>query len=444
MVLETLLSFSFTGMIAQGAVTGSPVTLITELIILVFLIIASAFISGSEVAYFSLSPNDMEELHHRKGKSSSAALKLLSKPERLLSTILVANNVINIAVIILAAFISSRLFDLGNNPVLSFIIEVVVITFILLLFCEIIPKVLASRNQLKFALMMAPALTFTYGLFRPVASLLAYSSFFVKKRHKSRDSGMNINDLSVALDLTSAEIKDDKELLRGVVRFGNTSVSAIMCPRVDVTALDIERGFHSIMPEVIESGFSRIPVYSGTFDHVRGILFVKDLLPHLGKPDNFRWQTLIRPAYVVPETKKISELLKEFQAKKIHIAIVVDEYGGTSGLVTLEDVLEEIVGEITDETDEENPLYRVTGEGKWIFEGKILLNDFCRITGLEDDPFEEVRGESETLAGLLLELLGEIPVRGREISAGGFRFVIESIENRRIREISVEKKGEEI
>ena len=210
---------------------------------------------------------------------------------------------------------------------------------------------------------------------------------------------------------------------------------------MDVTALDISKGFHTIIQEVVESGFSRIPVYSGTFDNVKGILFVKDLLPHLGKPDNFRWQTLIRPAYVVPETKKISELLKEFQTKKIHMAIVVDEYGGTSGLVTLEDVLEEIVGEITDETDEEVPLFRETGPGRWIFEGKILLNDFYRITGMEDDPFEEVRGESETLAGLLLELLEEIPVKGRTISAGGFKFTIESIENRRIREITAEKQG---
>lgn len=417
-------------------------TLVTEIIILVLLIIASAFISGSEVAYFSLTPGDMEELQHRKGKRPAAAMKLLAKPDRLLSTILVANNIINIAIIILAAFISSRMFDLSNNPVLSFIIEVVVITFILLLFCEIIPKVFATRSQLKFTLMMAPALTFVSGLLKPLASLLSYSSFFVKRRPRTRDSGLSIDDLSAAIDLTSSGIKDEKDILKGVVRFGNTNTSAIMCPRIDVTALDISKGFHTIMEEVVESGFSRIPVYSGSFDNVKGILFVKDLLPHLGKPDNFRWQTLIRPAYVIPETKKISELLKEFQTKKIHMAIVVDEYGGTSGLVTLEDVLEEIVGEITDETDEEEPLYRETGNGKWVFDGKILLNDFYRITGLEDDPFEDVRGDSETLAGVLLELLEEIPVKGRVISAGGFTFTIETIENRRIREINVEKKGE--
>jgi len=435
------MSGSLSGLVALSAMTVAPVTLVMEIIFLIFLIVASAFISGSEVAYFSLTPNDMEDMQHNRGRNSSAALKLLSKPDRLLSTILVANNTLNIAIIILAAFISSRLFDLSNNPLLSFLIEVVVITFILLLFCEIMPKVMASRYQLKFALMMAPALTFTSKVFKPLASLLSYSSFFVKGKSRSRDNILNINDLSVALELTSSEIKDDKDLLKGVVRFGNINVSAIMCPRMDVSALDIRRGFHSIMAEVIESGFSRIPVYAGSFDHVKGILFVKDLLPHLDKPDTFRWQSLIRPAYVVPETKKISELLKEFQAKKIHMAIVVDEYGGTSGLVTLEDVLEEIVGEITDETDEEIPLYRETGEHKWIFDGKILLNDFYRITGTEDDPFEDIRGDAETLAGLLLELLEEIPVKGRVISSGKFHFTIETVEKRRIREITVEKKG---
>jgi len=440
--LETILSGSLAGFFTVAAITGTMVSLVTEIIILILLIIASAFISGSEVAYFSLSPNDMEKLQHAKAGNSSTALRLLSKPDRLLSTILVANNTINIAIIILAAFISSRLFDLSNNPILAFIIEVVVITFFLLLFCEIMPKVVASRYQLRFALMMAPALSATSAVFKPLASLLSYSTFFVKGRSRNRDSSLNIDDLSAALDLTSSEIRDDRDLLKGVVRFGNISVSAIMCPRMDVTALDIQKGFHSIMAEVVESGFSRIPVYAGSFDHIRGILFVKDLLPHLGKPDSFRWQSLIRPPYVVPETKMISDLLKEFQAKKIHMAIVVDEYGGTSGLVTLEDVLEEIVGEITDETDEEIPLFRQTGEGRWSFDGKILLNDFYRITGTDTDPFEDIRGDSETLAGLLLELLEEIPAKGRVISAGGFEFTIETIEKRRIREITVEKKGE--
>ncbi len=434
------MSCSHAGISLLTAVSGVDFALIPEIIFLILLVIASAFISGSEVAYFSLTPNDLDELEHDKKRNGLTALRLLSKPDRLLSTILVANNTINIAIIILAAFISSKLFDLSDNPVLSFIIEVVVITFILLLFCEVMPKVYASKNQLRFALKMAPALTFATKLFRPLASLLSLSTFFVKRRTKTRDGNISINDLSDALELTSSEIKDDKEILKGIVRFGNISVSAVMCPRMDVTALDIHRGFNSILPEVIDSGFSRIPVYAGSFDNVKGILFVKDLLPHLGKPDTFKWQSIIRPPYIVPETKKISELMKEFQEKKIHMAIVVDEYGGTSGIVTLEDILEEIVGEITDETDEEIPLYRETGQGSWIFDGKILLNDFYRVTGTEGNPFADVRGDSETLAGLLLELIEEIPLKGRVISAAGFKFIIETIDKRRIKEIRVERK----
>lgn len=434
------MSCSYAGIFLSTAVSGADFALIPEIILLILLVVVSAFISGSEVAYFSLTPGDLEELEHSKKRNGASALRLLSKPDKLLSTILVANNTVNIAIIILAAFISSRLFDLSDNPVLSFIIEVVVITFILLLFCEVMPKVYASKNQLSFALRMAPALTFATKLFRPLTSLLSMSTFFVKRRAKTRDTNISINDLSDAIELTSSEIRDDKEILKGIVRFGNISVSAVMCPRMDVTALDIRRGFNSILPEVIDSGFSRIPVFAGSFDNVKGILFVKDLLPHLGKPDTFKWQSIIRPPYIVPETKKISELMKEFQEKKIHMAIVVDEYGGTSGIVTLEDILEEIVGEITDETDEEIPLYRETGPGSWIFEGKILLNDFYRITGTEGDPFADVRGDSETLAGLLLELIEEIPLKGRVISAGGFKFTIETIDKRRIKEIRVERK----
>jgi len=432
------------GILPPVAFTGSIITLALEIAFLILLMFASAFVSGSEVAYFSLTPTDIEELEHSRSRRAATAMKLLSRPEKLLSSILVTNNIINIALIILAAFISSRLFDLSNNPILSFIIEVVVITFLLLLFCEVMPKVYASRHQLRFALTMAPSLAVASRIVSPLASALSFSSFFVKKRSRPRNSSMDISDLSTALELTSSEMKDDRELLKGVVRFGNISVSAVMCPRIDVTALDITRGFSFVMSEVIEAGFSRIPVYSGSFDIVKGILFVKDLLPHLGKPDTFRWQTLIRPPYMIPETKKISELLKEFQEKKIHMAIVVDEYGGTSGIVTLEDVLEEIVGDITDETDEELPLFRETGEGRWVFDGKILLNDFYRITGADDGLFADIRGDSETLAGLLLELLREIPLHGRVITSEGFRFTIEKVEKRRIREIGVEKISKEL
>lgn len=415
--------------------------MIPATILLILLIFVSALVSGAEVACFSLTPADIDDLRRRKGKKATALLRLLSKPDRLLSTIVVANNTLNIAIIVLAAFISSAVLDLSHSPILSFVIQVAAIAFILLLFGEIMPKLYASRRQLKLSLMMAPVLSVAEVIFRPLSSLLIPSSSSARGRSRMRTSSMRMDDLSDALELTSSEMREDKEILKGIVRFGNINVNAIMCPRIDVTALEIHRGFNSIMPEVIESGFSRIPVFSGSFDHVKGVLFVKDLLPHLGKPDSFRWQSLIRPPYVVPETKKISELLKEFQDKKIHMAIVVDEYGGTSGIVTLEDILEEIVGEIIDETDEEEPLYRKTGTASWIFDGKILLNDFLRITETENDPFADLRGDSETLAGLLLEMLGEIPAKGRIITAGGFDFTIESVEKRRIREIQAVRKG---
>jgi gliding motility-associated protein GldE len=298
----------------------------------------------------------------------------------------------------------------------------------------------ASRNQLREVLIAAPLLSAASVVFKPITSFLMLSSSFAKGRSKLTTGNLRLDELSDALELTSSETNEDKEILRGIVRFGNINVNTVMCPRIDVTALEIHRGFNSIMPEVIEAGFSRIPVYSESFDHVKGILFVKDLLPHLGKADTFRWQSLIRPPYVVPETKKISELLKEFQEKKIHIAVVVDEYGGTSGIVTLEDILEEIVGEIIDETDEEEPLYRETAPGNWVFDGKILLNDFLRITGTDEEIFASLRGEAETLAGLLLEMVGEIPSKGRVISAGGFDFTIEAVEKRRIREIIAVKR----
>lgn len=438
--METILpAFQF-GIISGIIFTPPGLRVIAEIIILIILLFSAAFIAGTEVSYFSLTPNDLENLSEKKGKRNAMVLKLLSKPDRLLSTILVTNNALNIAIIILAAFITSQVFNFSNNPVLAFIIEVVVITFILLLFGEIMPKVYASRNQLRYSIMMAPALTICSKIFKPLALLLMLSSVFVRRRAKARSKNLSMDDLSDALELTSSEIKEDKEILKGIVRFGNITVSSIMCPRIDVMALDIKKSFSTILPEVIESGFSRIPVYSGSFDNIKGILFVKDLLPYLSKTDTFKWQSLIRPAYVVPETKKINELLKEFQEKKIHIAIVVDEYGGTSGIVTLEDVLEEIVGEIVDETDEEIPLFKKISDGSWIFDGKVLINDFYRITGTEGNIFEDYIGESETLAGLLLELLGEIPSKGRVISIGGFDFTIESVGNRRIREIKVVKK----
>jgi putative hemolysin len=414
--------------------------IVIGLIVAMILLLGSALMSASEVAFFSLRPEDIEKIKSHKDRKSKTALKLYSNPEKLLSTILVANNTINIAIVLLAAYLSSRIFDFSSEPVIGFIINVVVITFILLFFGEVMPKVYASRNHIAITLIMAGPLKVLQRVFQPVTYFLILSSTFVKKRTGTRRSNISMDDLSDALELTSDEFNEDEKILKGIVNFGNINVSAIMCPRIDVTAINIKSGFDTIVPVIINSGFSRIPVYSGSFDNVKGILYAKDVLPYTGNTGNFKWQALLRPPYFVPESKKINDLLKEFQTKKIHMAVVIDEYGGTSGIVTLEDILEEIVGEIIDEGDEEEPLYRKLEDSVYIFEAKILMNDFCRVINVDEDLFEEVKGESETLAGLILELTGEIPQKDQIIKYRDFVFKIESADKRKIKEIRVEIK----
>jgi gliding motility-associated protein GldE len=440
--LEAVITLSILSTLSTVSVSAPDLQTFTGMAILVLLLAGSALMSASEVAYFSFRPEDIENFKTKKDKHSRTAIKLYNNPEKLLSTILVANNTINIAIVLLSAYLSSRMFDFTSEPVAGFIINAVVITFILLFFGEIMPKVFASRNHLKVALFMAVPLKIIEKAFSPVTALLILSSSFVKRRTGTRRSNISMNDLSDALELTSDDFDEDEKILKGIVNFGNINVSAIMCPRIDVTAIDIKSGFNLIVPEIISSGFSRIPVYSGSFDNVKGILYAKDVLPYTRNPANFKWQALLRPPYFVPETKKINDLLKDFQTKKIHMAIVIDEYGGTSGIVTLEDILEEIVGEISDEGDEDQMLYRKLDGNKYAFEGKILLNDFCKILEIDEEIFEEVRGESETLAGLILELTGEIPESGQTVHYERFVFRINSADRRRIKEIYVEINNE--
>jgi len=435
--LEPGYSYSVVEFLSGVIIYAPDYKIIIGFVVLACLLLCSALMSGSEVAYFSLSPDDIKKIKSDKGKKAQSVLSLFNKPERLLSTILVANNTVNIAVVLLSAFISARLFDFSSSPVLGFLMEIVVITFMLLLFGEILPKVYATRYNVSMALFMAFPLAVIEKLFRPVTSLLILTSSFVKKRAGLHRSNISMDDLSDALELTSDDLSEDEKILKGIVNFGNINVSAIMCPRIDVTAVDIQSGFSKIIPVIINSGFSRIPVYSESFDNVKGILYAKDFLPYMDNSDSFKWQSLLRAPYFVPETKKINDLLKEFQVKKIHMAVVIDEYGGTAGIITLEDILEEIVGEITDESDEDEELYRKLDDKTYVFEGKILLNDFNKILDLEDDTFDIVRGESETLAGLILELTGEFPQKDQTIKYRGFTFQIESVDRRRIREIRV-------
>jgi gliding motility-associated protein GldE len=421
----------------DSIIVNSPTSVvIVGFVILGIMLIFSAFISGSEVAFFSLTPSNIDTLSNDRSKRASHVLRLTGMPEKLLGTILVANNFINVGIVMLSAYLSNELFDFSGSPILGFVLEVVVITFILLLFGEILPKVYATRSGLPFALFMATPLLFLEKMFRPISIILIKSTSLIKKLDSR--SQISKGELTEAISLASGENKDDEKILKGIVKFGNIYAREIMQPRIDVTAIDIKTPFKDVIPFIIESGFSRIPVYRGSFDSVEGILYVKDLLPHFHKPNSFNWQSLIRPPYYVPETKKINDLLEEFQTKKIHMAVVIDEYGGTSGIITLEDILEEIMGEIPDESGNDDISYEQIGENLYIFEGKTQLNDFFKVLEIEDNPFEQVRGESDTLAGLILEITGEIPASGYSVEYNKFIFTIEAADKRRIKKIKVE------
>jgi len=410
---------------------------ITEIVVVVILLFFSAMVSGSEVAFFSLSPKQAFDLKEEDSRRSQVALRHLEKPERLLANILITNNFINVGIVILAAFVSTSVTDFSHNPVLGFFIQVVVITFILLLFGEIIPKIYANRFSLKFARRMALPLSVLDRVFAPLIFILVRSTNLVNRRLARKGPNVSMDDLSEALDLTTGVVKDEKEMLEGIVRFSNLEASEIMKPRTDVIAVDIETDMQHLIKVIIQSGFSRIPVYEETSDNLRGILYVKDLLPHIGKGASYNWRELIREPFYVPESKKINDLLKEFQERKIHLAIVVDEYGGTEGIVTMEDILEEVVGEITDESDGSEQFYRRIDARTTIFDGKTLLNDFYKVTDLDDELFDDVKGDAETIAGLLLELKGGFPRQNDIITCKNVDFTVLAMDKRRIKEIKV-------
>lgn len=407
------------------------------LAVLVLLLLCSALISGSEVAYFSLSPSDKEKYKHEESKKSGNINKLFDIPERLLGTILISNNFVNVAVVIISNYIINRIVDLSEARIVGFVLQVIIITFLLLLFGEILPKIYATQYANKFVRVMATPLVILEKIFRPVSKILISSTSLIQKKFSRIREDISMDDLSEALDLPSTEITEDREILKGIVRFGGIDVKEIMKARTDIFAININTKLGKLIPAIISSGYSRIPVYTDSLDNIKGVLYIKDLLPHINKPNSFRWQSLLRPPYFVPETKKINILLKEFQTKKIHMAIVLDEYGGTYGLITLEDILEEIVGEIIDEYDDEEITYKKIEENIFLFKGKTQLYDFYKITGTEIDVFDEVKGEADTLAGLILELEGEIPEKNDVIEYKNFIFNVTSVDNRRIKEVKV-------
>jgi len=412
-----------------------------SLIILAFLLLVSALISGSEIAYFSLPSSQFDDPKSQKHGADSVVKILLQRPKRLLATILIANNFVNVSIVILSTYITTLLFNLQNFPVLSFVIQIVAVTFLILFFGEIMPKIYASQQALSFARLMARPIQLLIKFLYPLSSVMVKSTSFIDKKMIRKGPQISRSELSEAIDITTDDDiqEEERKILQGIVKFGDIDVTEIMKSRTEVTAVDLMLKFDDLYKMILESGFSRIPVYKNSIDKIEGMLYIKDLLPHLDKQNDFNWQELIRPAFFVPENKKINDLLKEFQTKKIHFAIIVDEYGGTSGIVTLEDVLEEIVGEISDEFDsyEDDVQYKKIDDYTYLFEAKTSLNDFSKILDINDDIFEDVKGDSDSLGGLILELIGKIPKKAEKISFKNFIFTIEAVDNRRIKEIVV-------
>lgn len=422
--------------------TGAIFAAILAAILLFF----SGFASGSEIAFFSLSPNDLNELEESNYDRDKQILALGEDSERTLATILITNNLVNVAIIMLSTYFFDHFIDFGNSIWLEFVVITVLLTFLLLLFGEIIPKVYSGQHALAVCRKFCGGITFLRKVFYPVASVLIRSGIWASKVVQKESHVLSVDDLEQALELTDKEeLKDEKNMLEGIVRFGDETAKEVMTSRQDVVDLDFRSKFPDVIKCIVENNYSRIPVYQDSIDNVRGILYIKDLLPYLSKPANFRWQSLIRPPYFVPETKKIDDLLREFQENKVHIAIVVDEFGGTSGIITLEDILEEIVGEINDEYDEEEKNFVRINANTYVFEGKTLLSDFFKILDLNDETFEEVEGDADSLAGLLLEIKGDFPELNERIDFENFTFEVTELDGHRISKIKVvihEKKEE--
>ena len=402
------------------------------------LLVLSGYASGSEIAFFSLTPNDLNELDEEKNSRDRQIMQLREDSERTLATILITNNLVNVTIIMLCNYFFVHTVDFGEAYWLQFLMITVLLTFILLLFGEIMPKVFASQHALAFCRFSAGGILRLSKLFQPLSSILMQSGILAEKVVQKENHILSVDDLEQALELTDEnELKDEKNMLEGIVRFGDETAKEVMTSRQDVVDLDFSSSFSDVLKCIVENNYSRIPVYQGSIDNIRGILYIKDLLPYLSKPSNFRWQSLVRPPYFVPETKMIDDLLREFQENKVHIAIVVDEFGGTSGIITLEDILEEIVGEINDEYDEEEKNYTRINANTYVFEGKTSLSDFFKILDIDDDTFEEVEGEADSLAGLLLEIKGDFPELHEHIDYKNFTFEVTELDDHRIAKIKV-------
>ena len=418
--------------------------LVLKVVTLIILLMCSALISGAEVAFFGLSATDIHEIDEEKTAKGGIVVKLLEKPKKLLATILIANNAINIAIVLLFSAIGDVLFSEITYKILGFVsvrflIEVVVVTFLILMFGEILPKVYANRNKKSFADTMAYPLKVLDFIFTPLSSPMRSATIYLYNKLGKQKSSLSIDQLSQALELTSEgdTTKEEQKILEGIVSFGNTDTKQVMRPRIDIFALSSDMKFLEVLEEIKKRGYSRIPVFSENMDNVQGVLYVKDLLPYIERK-TFNWMSLIRDPYFVPENKKLDDLLLEFQEKKNHLAVVVDEYGGTSGIVTLEDIIEEIVGDISDEFDDEDLIFSKLDDNNYLFDGKTTLKDFYRVVRVDDeDDFEERKGESETIAGFVLEIAGSFPKRGEQILFKDYKFVVESLDKKRLIQIKI-------
>ena len=414
------------------------IDLIIGTIIVFILIFLSALVSGSEVSFFSLSSKNLEDLSEIDEKKEEQIRSLLSKPNKLLATILITNNFINVAIIILSSYLTSNIFDFSSSKTFQFIVQVIVITFVLVLLGEITPKVYAKQNAVLFSKRMSSLIKFFETIFSPFSSILIKTSSFLDKRLKQKSLDISMEEISQAIELASDgnQLEEEKKILKSIVEFGNIDVREIMKPRIDVVSLEKNVTFDQVLNLIVSSSYSRIPVYEDSFDNIHGVLYIKDLIPHISSK-NVDWNSICHEALFVPETKKINDLLKEFQEKKIHLAIVVDEYGGTSGIVTLEDVLEEIVGEINDEFDDDGNQYSKLDSDNFVFEAKISINDFLKVVEGETDYFDEIKGDADTIAGLIIERTGIIPKISEKVDFPPYTFFIESADERKINRVKV-------
>ena len=417
---------------------------IINTILMMFLLMMSALVSGSEVAFFSLSHEDLAKCKTSNQPKEQTILELLKNPKRLLATILILNNFINVGIVTLSTYVTWEIVGTKETEGLLVVTLTAIITFLIVFYGEIVPKVYANQNNLSFASRMAFPLNFSAKVFSPISIPLMSLSGIIEKRVEQKGFSVSIDELHHALEITADKdtTEEEKGILKGIVNFGTLSVRQVMKSRLDITAFDIEDDYHMLMDQINKNGFSRIPVYRDTIDKIEGVLYVKDLLPYIEKEDNFEWQSLLRSGFFVPESKKVDSLLKDFQEKRVHMAIVVDEYGGTSGLITLEDVIEEIVGEINDEFDEDMDVaYNKLDDYTYIFEGRTSLNDFCKIINEEPSTFDEIKGESESLGGLILEINSKMPRTGEKIKFKNFTFTVVAVDQKRIKRVRVFTKN---